>query len=53
MELEHVRIQPQDFAHALWDHKDTTEQAEIDAWLRREYQIEEPFVLEPESQVVR
>jgi hypothetical protein len=49
MELEHIRIQPQDFARALWDHKGTTEQAGIDAWLRREFQIEEPFVLlEPE-----
>jgi hypothetical protein len=51
MELE-VRIQPQDFARALWDHKGATEQTGIDAWLRREFQIEEPFVmLEPESRI--
>ncbi len=50
MELEHVRIQPQDIARALWHHKGATEQAETDAWLHHEFQIEEPFVvLEPES----
>jgi hypothetical protein len=53
MELEHVRIQPQDFARALWNQTSATEQAEIDAWLRREFQIQEPFVLLPEAEVAR